>query len=468
MAQSEEPNNQAQDKSKEPIENKKAIDAQNIDAKPKEQVNNTSPVQINIKQPNNAAAPIQKPTNIKQPPPDPKKMVQPKFVNYEFNCKNSIYFEAPSHINFIYYSVIILIILIVAWAHMSKIEEVTHGEGKVIPSSRVKIIQSLDGGIISKIYIKDGELVKKDQVLIKLDDTRFGADYNQNNAQLISLIGEIARLKAEINNSSEIDFPKELDDYPEVKLGQTKLFQSIMSGFKHEKESLEKNLHLSEQELNLIMPLIKQGLMSQLERIRLEKSVTESKSKITDFTETFKTKVQTELTEKQNVKTALEEKLKGLNDRMKYTEITSPVEGYVNNFKLNTIGGVIKPGMDILEIVPLEEQLIIEAKVNPRDRAFIRQNQEATVKFPAYDSSIYGSLHAIVTSISADTSKDEKNNEFYLVRLTTEKSYLSDDPKNKIIPGMAASVSILTGKKSILFYLIRPVTKIKEFALKER
>lgn len=422
-------------------------------------------VQLNIKQgsENNT-----KTLNIQQPAIDPKKLMPPKVVNYEFNCKNNVFFEAPKNINAIYYSVLVLFLLAITWAYFSQVDEITRGEGKVIPSSHVKIIQSLDGGIISKFYVKDGDLVKKSQVLIKLDDTRFGSDYSQNYAQLITLIAEIARLKAQINNATQIDFPKELDNYPEVKSGQNKLFKSVIASLKQETESLEKNLHLSEQELNLVMPLVKQGLMSQLERIRLEKQVTESKSKLSDVVETFKTKAQTDLTDKENIKVALEEKLKGLKDRMKYTEITAPVEGYVNNFKLNTVGGVIKPGMDILEIVPIEEQLMIEAKVNPRDRAFIKQDQAATIKFPAYDSSIYGSLDAVVSSISADTYKDEKNNEFYLVRLTTNKNYLLDNPKYKIIPGMAASVNILTGKKTVLFYLLRPVTKVKEFALKER
>lgn len=422
-------------------------------------------VQLNIKQgsENNT-----KTLNIQQPPIDPKKLMPPKIVNYEFNCKNNVFFEAPKNINAIYYSVLVLFILAITWAYFSQVDEITRGEGKVIPSSHVKIIQSLDGGIISKFYVKDGDLVKKGQVLIKLDDTRFGSDYSQNYAQLITLIAEIARLKAQINNATQIDFPKELDNYPEVKSGQNKLFKSVIASLKQETESLEKNLRLSEQELNLVMPLVKQGLMSQLERIRLEKQVTESKSKLSEVIETFKTKAQTDLTDKENIKVALEEKLKGLKDRMKYTEITAPVEGYVNNFKLNTVGGVIRSGVDILEIVPIEEQLMIEAKVNPRDRAFIKQDQAATIKFPAYDSSIYGSLDAVVSSISADTYKDEKNNEFYLVRLTTNKNYLLDNPKYKIIPGMAASVNILTGKKTVLFYLLRPVTKVKEFALKER
>lgn len=402
------------------------------------------------------------------PAVDPKKLMQPKVVNYEFNCKNNIFFEAPKNINAIYYSVLVLFILFLTWAHLSKIEEITRGDGKVIPSSRVKTIQSLDGGIISAFYVKDGDLVKQGQVLIKLDDTRFGADYNQNYAQLMGLIAEIARLKTQINNSTTINFPQELDNFPDLKNGQNKLLKSLMDSLNHEIESLEKNLHLSEQELNLVLPLVKQGLMSQLERIRLEKQVTEAKSKITDTMESFKTKAQTELTEKENLQVALEEKIKGLKDRMKYTDITAPVEGYINNLKLNTVGGVIKPGMDILDIVPLEEQVIIEAKINPRDRAFIKKDQAATVKFPAYDSSIYGGLDATVISISPDTSRDEKNNEFYIVRLTTDKNYLGDDVKHKIIPGMAANVSIITGKKSILFYLIRPVTKIKEFALKER
>ena len=405
---------------------------------------------------------------------DPKKMMQPKVVNYEFNCKNNVFFEAPRSINFIYHSILILFILFITWSYLSQIDEITSGMGKVMPSSHVKTIQSQDGGIIDKFYVKNGDLVKKGQLLIKLDDTRFSSDYNQNYTQQMTLIAEIARLKSQIinagqiNSTAQIDFPKELDNYPDLKVNQNKLFKSIMSSFIDEIDSLEKNLHLAEQESNLILPLVKQGLMSQLERIRLEKQVTESKSKLTDAIETFKTKAQTDLTDKENITVALEEKLKGLKDRMEHTEILSPVDGYINNFKLNTVGGVIRPGVDILDIVPLEEQLIIESRINPKDRAFIKENQAANIKFPAYDSSIYGSLNATVISISPDTEKDEKNNEFYLVKLTTDKNYLADNVKYKIIPGMTANVNILTGKKRILFYFLRPVTKIKEFALKER
>ncbi|MGD0466308.1 MAG: HlyD family efflux transporter periplasmic adaptor subunit [Gammaproteobacteria bacterium] len=446
--------------------------------------NNAGPINLTINQgnPNNSnnANPINSKSinlgnlsnlgnlDIKNAAIDPKKLLQPKVVNYEFNCKNNVFFEAPRSINIIYYSIIILCALFVIWAYFSQIDEITNGMGKVIPSSHVKTLQSLDGGIISKIYVQNDDLVKKGQLLIKLEDTRFSSDYNQNYAQLMTLIAEIARLKAQINNSSQIDFPADLDNYPDLKLGQTKLFKTIMNSFKDEVDSLEKNLHLAEQESNLILPLVKQGLMSQLERIRLEKQVTEAKSKITDIVETFKTKAQTDLEDKDNLKSALEEKLKGLKDRMEHTEILSPVEGYINNFKLSTVGGVVKPGMDILDIVPLEEQLVVEARINPKDRAFIKEEQAATVKFPAYDSSIYGSLNATVISISPDTDKDEKNNEFYLVRLTTDKNYLADNIKFKIIPGMAATVNILTGKKRILMYFLRPVTKIKEFALKER
>ena len=443
--------------------------------------NNAGPINLTINQGNqnnpNNAGPIN-PKNInlnnlgnldiKNAAIDPKKLTQPKIVNYEFNCKNNVFFEAPRSINIIYYSIIILCVLFVTWAYFSQIDEITNGTGKVIPSSHVKTIQSQDGGVISKFYVQNGDLVQKGQLILKLDDTRFSSDYNQNYAQLMTLVAEIARLKSQINNNSQIDFPAELNDFPDLKIGQTKLFKSIMNSFKDEVDSLEKNLRLAEQESNLILPLVKQGLMSQLERIRLEKQITESKSKMTDAVETFKTKAQTDLTDKENIKVALEEKLKGLKDRMEHTEILSPVEGYINNFKLSTVGGVVKPGMDILDIVPLEEQLIVEARVNPKDRAFIKEEQAATIKFPAYDSSIYGSLNATVVSISPDTEKDEKNNEFYLVRLSTDKNYLADNVKFKIIPGMTATVNILTGKKRILLYFLRPVTKIKEFALKER
>ncbi len=404
--------------------------------------------------------------NSKKDPATPLKAPVP--ISYEFNCKNNVYFEAPKKLNIVYYSALILCIMFFGWAYLSEIDEITRGSGKVIPSTHVKVVQSLDGGVISKFYVQEGDLVKAGQLLIKLEDTRFSSEYNQNYTQFASLIAEIARLQAEIIFSENIIFPKELDDYPDIKNGQNKLFQTIMKAYQSEKESLEKDLHLSEQELHIILPLVEQGLMSQLERIRLEKQLSESKSKLNSMMEAFKTKVQSDLEDKQNIRISLEEKLKGLGDRMMHTEITSPVEGYVHNFKFNTIGGVIKPGVDVLDIVPVEEQVIIESRINPRDRAFIRQDQPAVVKFPAYDSSIYGGLDGKVISISPDTEKDEKNNEFYLVRLMTDKNYLNNNIKCKIIPGMTADVSILTGKKRILFYILKPVTRIKEFALRER
>ena len=400
--------------------------------------------------------------NVKKIAPKPQAP-----VNYEFNCKNNVYFEAPKNLNYVYYSVGIFFIIFVIWASLAKIDQVTNGYGKVVPSEHVKIVQSLDGGVIEKIYIKDGELVKAGQLLIKLEDARYTSEYNQNYTQMLMLIAEISRLKAELLLSSSVKFPSDLNDYPEIRIGQTKLFTAVMKAYENEKESLEHDIKLSEQEAGIILPLVEQGLMTQMERIRVEKQVAESKNKLDSMVGSFKTKAQSDLAEKQSNKISLEEKLKGLADRISHTEITSPVSGYVHDFKFNTIGGVIKPGIDILDVVPLEDQIIIEAKINPKDRAFIKKDQAAVVKFPAYDSSIYGDINGKVISISPDTEKDEKNNEFYLVRLVTEKNYLGNDVTKKVIPGMAANVNILTGKKTILYYLLKPVVKIKENALQE-
>jgi adhesin transport system membrane fusion protein len=284
----------------------------------------------------------------------------------------------------------------------------------------------------------------------------------------MALMSEAARFKAQVNFAEKITFPAVLNEYPDLKHSQTKLFNKIMSSYKKEKAALEQNVELSKQELEIVLPLVKDGLMSQLERIRLEKQLSEAKSNLSIMLGEFKTAAEADLTEKQNTIISLQEKLKGLEDQMTRTEIIAPVAGYIHNFKFNTVGGVIKSGVDVLEIVPIEEQVVIEAKINPRDRAFIRKEQSAVVKFPAYDSSIYGGLDARVISISPDTEKDEKNNEFYLVRLVTEKNYVNDDKLLTIIPGMTADVNILTGKKRILYYLLKPVTRFKENALRER
>lgn len=366
----------------------------------------------------------------------------------------------------ILWSIFAFILTAIIWAHFAILDEVTTGQGTVIPSSQIQIIQNLDGGIVHKILAKEGQVVQPQQILMQIDNTRAKAAYEEVNKKIIALKAAVIRLTAEIK-SQPLVFPEAyIKDYPQIVQDETSLYTSKNKQLQHMQEGLinvEQELHLSE-------PLVAKGAVSEVEILELKRTINDIKGKIFEF----QSKSLDELNKSKAELSSLQESAVGNQDKVTRTTIRSPVKGIIKQLKVNTIGGVIQPGMDIIEIVPLDDTLLIEAKIKPDDIGFIHLGQKTTVKITAYEYAIYGGLDGKVEQISADTITDEKgpsgrSETFYLVRVRTEKNHLG--PKDKplyIIPGMMATVDILTGHKSILHYLLKPILKAKENALTER
>jgi adhesin transport system membrane fusion protein len=432
-------------------------------------------------------------------------------VDLTTDIRTSILAQSPKGGRAILYVVIVLFALFLVWAYFSEIEQVTRGDGKVIPSTQIQIVQNLEGGILSEIMVYVGELVKKDQLLLRIDETRFSSSFKQNRVKYLSYKAKAARLVAEANGT-DYEVPQEvIDEKPEIGKREKELFESRKREFdssmqilreqisqrRHEHRELTSKLEeltrtyaLLKKELELTRPLVAQGAVSEVEVLHLERQGSTMQGEIETINQSIpkaKSKLQEaqlELREHQlaffnKAKSELNDVLAELEevsasaiaieDRLRRTNVRSPVTGTINRLLVNTVGGVIQPGMDLVEIVPLEDTLVIEANIKPADIAFLRPKQEAKVKFTAYDFTIYGGLEAKLEHISADSITDEQGNSFYSVRLRTNKNYLGPESNPlPIIPGMVASVDILTGKKTILSYLLKPVLRAKYMALREQ
>lgn len=421
-------------------------------------------------------------------------------------------------------------IVAIIWAAWAELDEVTRGEGKVIPSKQLQVIQNLEGGIVKEIFAREGQQVEQGQELLRIDDTRFSSDFRERQQELISLQGDVARLKAEIasitvSNDSTLPWREQAvikeqtivfpDDYeksfPENAARQRSALQVNINNLNNqlvimgqqieqkENEILEINnkirtygrsVGLASREVAINRPLVKEGIVSQVDLLKMQRQLNdmqgelenarlllpkqnsllrESILKRKDVALKFRVDAQKEMEEKQSRLSQLKEGQVGLRDRVSRTSVTSPVKGTIKTLKVNTVGGVVQPGMDIVEIVPTEDTLLIEAKVLPKDIAFLRPGLKAMVKFTAYDFTIYGGLDGKLEHISADSIQDDKGNSFYLVRVRTERSFLGDEKAPlPIIPGMMATVDIVTGKKSVLEYLLKPILRAKQSALRER
>ncbi len=401
-----------------------------------------------------------------------------------------------------------VVVIFILWAALAEVDEVTKGEGKVIPSRQLQVLQSLDGGIVSEISVKEGQIVEANQALLKIDSTRFESSLRENRSQYFSLLAKAARLRA-LTEGSDFVVPSEfgpedmllLDEERRLYMArsselsaQVSIARQQMSQRQQElaeaqakREQAAQAYQSSARELELTRPLITSGAVSEVELMRLERDVgrfkgerdmasaqisrsqsaiAEANRKIQEVELNFRNESGKELAETMAKLNALSEGNVGLEDKVKHSIIRSPMRGTVKRLLVNTVGGVVQPGKDIVEVVPLEDTLMLEAKVLPRDIAFLSPGQKAIVKFTAYDFAIYGGLDATLDQIGADSLVDEKGNAFYIVRVHTNKPVLGDNLP--IIPGMVAEVDIITGKKSILAYLLKPVLRAKEAAFTER
>jgi len=415
----------------------------------------------------------------------------------------------------ILWGTLLFVFVALIWAYFARLDEVTSGEGKVIPSSQVQVIQNLEGGILSELLVHEGEAVEKDQVLLKIDDTRFSSSYREGRSKYVALTAKAARLDAEVTQT-EFVVPTELEkDAPDLVQNEKALYLSRKSDLETKVSILRQQADQKRQqlvelrskqgqqgqsydlvvkELNLSRPLVEQGVLSEVELLRLERQgaelkgdldasrlaiprleslISEAEKKVEDLVATFRNEAQEELNKIKAELSGLTESNTALQDRFARTVVKSPVKGLVKQIKVTTIGGVIQPGMDLLEIVPTDDTLLVEARIRPKDIAFLRPGQEAVVKFTAYDYSIYGGLTGTLEHISADTIIDEHSqnkDSYYLIRVRTQKrDYRGAENKPlTIIPGMTVTVDILTGQKSVLDYLLKPILKTREVALRER
>ena len=371
----------------------------------------------------------------------------------------------------LFYLIVIFFIVALLWGALAMLDEVTVGLGKIVPSSQIQIIQNLEGGILTELSVHEGEVVKKDQVLVRLSDTKSTANYKEGRKRYLAFLASNARLFAQSNGHDKVAFPPEvLDEASDSVKIETKLFQSQMKSFDESISYLSKSYRLGNEELQKTKPLLAKGAASEVEIIRLERQVNDLKGQIEDKKNKFKADAQSEHNKNQLEIQGLEQSNIYSADQLTRTTIKSPVNGAVKKLHVVTLGGVIQPGMTIMEIVPIEDNLLIEARVKPNDIAFLKIGQEATVKVSAYDFSTYGGIKGILEQISADTMIDEKSGEsYFLIKVRTDKNYIVKDEKHlPIIPGMTAEVDVLTGRKSVLSYLMKPLLKTKQNALRER
>jgi len=405
-------------------------------------------------------------------------------------------------------SVLIMLLLIV-WAGLAHVDEVTRGDGKVIPSRQLQVLQSFDGGVVSEILVREGQVVEAGQLLLKIDETRATSGVRESAAQGFALRARQARLSA-LSDGAAFQPPPASGDPEEANIlqGELALYQAKrtelatmlsingqqlqqrqqeLAEMRSRKTSAERALDLGQQELAKTKPLLATGAVSEVDILRLERetsrsrgeseqasaqiarvqaAIGEAQRKIQETEIAFRNEARKELAEVVGKLNALNEGQVALTDKVTKSQVKSPVRGRVQRLLANTVGGVVQAGKDIVEIVPLDDQLVLEARMAPKDIAFIRPDQNATVKFTAYDFSIYGGLDAKVENISPDTIVDERGNAYYLVRVRTTRSNFSE--KMPIIPGMTAEVDVLTGQKTVLTYLLKPVLKVKAYALRER
>ncbi|MBT0364611.1 HlyD family type I secretion periplasmic adaptor subunit [Morganella morganii] len=367
------------------------------------------------------------------------------------------------------------LVIFVIWAWNSSLEEVTRGQGSIIPSSREQIIQTLDAGILKSMEVKEGDIVEKGQVLLTLDDTRSSAILRESEVKVDNLEAIRARLKAEAY-SAELTFPEGLA--ADLVARETTVYNIRKEALESGINNLQKSKALLDREIAITRPIVAQGAMSAVELLRMERQSADIQSQINEKKNKYLTEASAELVKTEAELAQARENMAGRADPVERALIRAPLRGIVKNIRINTVGGVISAGQDIMEIVPLEDQLLVEAYISPRDVAYVRTGMPALVKLTAYDYAIYGGLDGVVTLVSPDTLHDQKrpsdlklnqDEAFYRVLVTTQSSHLTDKNGKElpVIPGMIAGVDIKTGEKTVFQYLIKPITRMKQ-AMQER
>ncbi|OKO80544.1 MULTISPECIES: HlyD family type I secretion periplasmic adaptor subunit [Bradyrhizobium] len=383
-----------------------------------------------------------------------------------------------------------LLATFVVWAHFAVLDEVKRGSGRVVPSRQMQVVQSLEGGIVGDILVREGDIVQQGQSLMRIDDTKFASEFGEIRERRAAMAARVARLDAEARGRSEIAFPDEIDkvvpaavatEASVFKMRGQKVAQDI-DVLNQQVTRLTGSLKLLEREQTLTRKLYDQKVVPEIEMLRLDRQATEMKgqlaeaqSKIANITASFRSQADEDLAKSRADLAVLDENIKSAQDRVRRTDLRAPVHGIVNKLNISTIGAVVQPGANLMDIVPLDDTLLVEGRIRPQDIAFIRPDQDAVVKISAYDSSVYGSLKGKVERISADTIVDDKaerterQETFYRVMVRTDKNHLGTEQHPlPIIPGMVTTVEVLTGEKSVLDYIVKPARLLRDEALRER
>lgn len=397
------------------------------------------------------------------------------------------------------------------WTSQATIPVIARGEGRVIPSSQIQVVQHLEGGILAEILVREGEVVKAGQTLLKVNDIQFESKFSEDYAKYLGLSAARDRLEAEVSGKKPSYSKEVLEGDPRLAESENALYRARRSELgqsvavlqqlvkQREQElveigaritQLDRSLQLAEEELAITEPMVAQGVTSRIELIRIERGVNdirgtldaarksipraraaqrEAEGRIREKRANYRAQALGQLNDTKVRLNVLGESLTSMRDRVQRTDVRSPVDGTIKQLKINTVGGVIRPGMDLVEIVPAEDNLLIEARIRPADVGFLHPDQEVTVKITAYDYAIFGSLDGRLEQISADSIVDEKGESFFEVRVRTDKNYLGDeDNPKKIIPGMVAQVDIMTGDRTVLDYLLKPILRARGMAFTER
>jgi len=440
-----------------------------------------------------------------------KKRLSKKDYEFMHSLSAAVLEAAPTKLRLVLYFWALAIAIFLIWANYAYIDEIARGDGEVIPSGENQMIQNLEGGIVEEILVKEGDAVEQGQVLLKIDNQKSISSYSSNEIKAEALQAKILRLEAE-SNGEDFQVPddvkkrlgefidnekslyetnkKELDSKLNAlreKLVQRK--QELQEAYS-QRDHLKSSYSMISREVRMTKPMVAKGVRSKIDFLKLQREANEIESKydavkksiprlqsaikevqnnIKETQLNFKAEAKEQINEALAELRTLKATSTALEDQVTRTIVKAPMKGVVQKLYVHTVGGVIKPGQDIMEIVPSDETLLVKVKIKPKDIAFIYKGQRAIVKFTAYDFSIYGGLEGKVVLISPDSIKDEEGNVFYEVRIKTDKNYIGRDGKRlKIIPGMTTSVDIITGQKSVLDYILKPILKTKQYTFTER
>jgi adhesin transport system membrane fusion protein len=426
--------------------------------------------------------------------------------------------KTPRTSQLILFSTLALLVTALIWAYFAALDEVKRGNGRVVPTRQIQVVQSLEGGIVTTILVQEGATVRQDQPLMRIDDTNFASQFGEIRERRGATAARVARLEAQTAEKPRLVFPdalrleanraveteqnvfdaqlRKLAQETEVLEKQFTQRQQELAEFRASEKKLTETLQLLGREVSLTRKLYEQRVVPEIEMLRLERQATEmrgqleivkasmgkaeastqeARAKIDNARTTFRAQAEDDLAKSRGDLAVLEENIKAAQDKVRRTELRSPVNGIVNKLNVTTVGAVVSPGGNVMEIVPIDDTLLVEGRIKPQDIAFIRPEQDAVVKISAYDSSVYGSLKGKVERISADTIIDEKGDRnergetYYRVMVRTDKNYLGTSERPlPVIPGMVTTVEVLTGQKTVLEYLLKPARVLRDEALRER